>query len=211
MQMSKVYGHRYDRLIQLVLKVFEPLPFSFGLRLIPDRQALQGGIQSQSDIASAVAPANPEGLVKESHPARFRDAPDGMDLSRAERQRIGHGGHTVSRQARNPHPPAQPSGRLGLARGDVVRAVPLQEGSLSPGDVTTTGEVMAIPELRGPQGIEGFYRPVVVRFAQRDQQDVEAKVQAQPHDRAKDPRLAPPAECTFNVELSQVWHPQGLQ
>lgn len=210
MQTSKLIGHRYDRFIQPVLKVFEPLPFSFGLRLIPDRQALQGGIQSQPDIASAVAPANAEGLVKESHPASFRDPTDGRDLPGAERQRSRHGGHTVSRQIPNPIPVPQPGGRVGLARGDVVRAVPLQEGSLSPWDVTTAGEVMAIPELRGPQVIEGFYRPVVVRFAQRGQQDVDAKVQAQPHDRADDLRLAPPAECTFIVELGQVWHPQGL-
>jgi hypothetical protein len=67
MQARKLLGHWYDWLLQPILKVFEPLPLGLGVSLIPDSQALAGGIQGQPDITAAIAPANAKRFIEKSH------------------------------------------------------------------------------------------------------------------------------------------------
>jgi hypothetical protein len=59
----------------------------------------------------------------------------------------------------------QTRGGIGLARCDILGSIPVQKGALDSGHIAPAREVMAVPTVLGPQGIEGLGRPVVVGLA----------------------------------------------
>jgi hypothetical protein len=73
---------------------------------------------------------------------------------------------------------------------------------------------MATPESLRPQVVEGFDGRVIIGFAQRDEQDIDAHGQTQAHDLAKPPPMASTAEGAFVVKLGHIGHAHllpGLQ
>jgi hypothetical protein len=101
-----------------------------------------GSLQGQTDIVPGVALARPNGKVEKAGVARLGDLADGMDQSRAKGQPIG--------QTTNEITLAQMNGRMGLARRDVVGAIPVQKSLLDARDIAAARELMSIPEALSP-------------------------------------------------------------
>jgi len=165
-------------------------------------------IQSQPDIAARIAFAHPKGVVEEADKADFVYAADSMDITGTNGQGVWQLLGPASRQPTNAMPPSQVGWRVGLTRGNILGAVPLQKRPLQPRHIAPPREMMSLPELLGPQGIEGLGRPVVIGFAQWREQDRNPDIETQAHGLADLASVAATTEGTLVVELGQVGNPQ---
>src|SRR5712692_10228071 len=136
MPVSEWFRYRHHRLGEWILELFELLPIRLSLGLIPDGEALAVGSQSQPDIPALIALAHAEGFVEKRYPTIVGDAPDSMDLARADRERIGYVAGLTCRQSSNPIAAAQLNRGRGLTWGNIVAPIPFQEGALHAWDIS---------------------------------------------------------------------------
>lgn len=132
METREPFGHRHHRFAQRDLNRFEPFPRRSGTGLIPDAQTLLGRLQGQPDIPLTVAFAHAQGLIEQADPALRRDAAHRMDVARLDRQTVRQARGIAWRERVPPRSLPHALRCIGLARGDILRAVPREKGTLNP-------------------------------------------------------------------------------
>ena len=89
MQALELFRHGQHTFFQGIIPNFELTPIGISAGLIPDGELLLSGVQSQPDIASRIAFADPDRFVEKADIARFVHAADRMDLTGTNGQRVG--------------------------------------------------------------------------------------------------------------------------